>query len=100
MITCIFEISLKLLSRGFPFAFPNGAQNLSLRRNNPLLRFWLGSRIYPCIYMIGKVYLIAKILGNPVKIDKITVDGSRGSFARVCIEIDVLQARQERIHSL
>lgn len=49
------------------------------------------------LYDRKSIYPIAKILGNLVKIDEITVYGSRGSFSRVCIEIDVLQARQERI---
>lgn len=43
------------------------------------------------------LYLIAKILGNPVKVDEVTANGSRGSFARVCIEIDVLNPRQDHI---
>ncbi|XP_075475010.1 uncharacterized protein LOC142505786 [Primulina tabacum] len=49
------------------------------------------------LYAKQSLYPLAKILGNPVKIDEITAEGTRGSFARVCVEIDVLQARPEHI---
>lgn len=41
--------------------------------------------------------MIAKILGNPNKVDEMTVYGSRGFFARVCVELDVFKANQEKI---
>lgn len=49
------------------------------------------------LYDKKSLFMIARILGNPVKIDEITADASRGSFARVCVDIDVLKPRPDTI---
>ncbi|XP_073015540.1 uncharacterized protein [Primulina eburnea] len=49
------------------------------------------------LYAKKSLYPIAMILGNPVMVDEITADVSRGSFARVCVEMDVLQPRPDKI---
>lgn len=49
------------------------------------------------LYDKKSLYPIAKIPENPVKVYEITVDGSRGSFVTVCVELDVLKALQDKI---
>ncbi|XP_075483871.1 uncharacterized protein LOC142524032 [Primulina tabacum] len=70
--------------------FPD--KSSSFRRSRQLPLFGLDFRNYHFIYMSKKsLCAIAKLLGKPIKIDDHTAEVSRGAFARVCVEINVLE---------
>lgn len=49
------------------------------------------------LYNKKSLFSLGKILGNPVKVDDFTADASRGAFARICVEVDVLKPLLKQI---
>ncbi|KZV14421.1 hypothetical protein F511_43334 [Dorcoceras hygrometricum] len=65
---------------------------------SPIAPVWIRFSELPVhLYNKKGLYALAKILGNPIKIDDFTADETRGSFARVCVELNVLQQHPKQI---
>lgn len=53
---------------------------------------WMRFKYLPYEYYNEEsLWIIAAKLGKPLKVDHNTIDGLRGSYARVCIELDLSQ---------
>ncbi|XP_075516332.1 uncharacterized protein LOC142551151 [Primulina tabacum] len=84
--------------RSVVIRFSKWTPEFKFEADSPIAPVWVRFIDFPLhLYAKQSLFPLAKILGNPVKIDEITAEGTRGSFARVCVEIDVLQDRPEHL---
>lgn len=52
---------------------------------------WMLLKDSQFIYSKGSLFLIANLVGKPMKIDEPNVNLSRPSVARICVEVDLLK---------
>ncbi|KZV48036.1 hypothetical protein F511_21457, partial [Dorcoceras hygrometricum] len=69
-----------------------------LEAESPIAPVWIRFPELPVhLYNKKGLYALAKILGNPIKIDDFIADETRGSFALVCVELNVLEQHPKQI---
>ncbi|XP_073273383.1 uncharacterized protein [Primulina huaijiensis] len=72
--------------------FSKWTPEFNLQEESPIAPVWIRFPGLP-LHLFSKpsLFALAKIVGKPVKMDDHTADSSRGAFARVCVEINVLE---------
>lgn len=78
--------------------FSKWTPEFKFQAESPIAPVWVRLPELP-LHLFDKKSLcaIAKILGNPIKVDDYTADASRGAFARLCVEINVLDPPVKKI---
>lgn len=78
--------------------FSKWTPKFKFHAESPIIPVWVRLPELP-LYLFNKKSLcvIAKILGNPIKVDDYTADAYRGAFARLCVEINVLEPPIKKI---
>ncbi|XP_074573486.1 uncharacterized protein LOC141829911 [Curcuma longa] len=81
---------------GVPLRIFKWTPNFSYTSESSVVPMWIQLPDLP-IHMFNKrgLFLAAKIVGNPIKLDEATADCSRLTMARVCVEIDLLKPKVE-----
>ncbi|XP_073120392.1 uncharacterized protein [Henckelia pumila] len=78
----------------FAICFSKWTPEFKFEAESPIASIWVRLPDLPLhLYNKSSLYAIARCLGNPVKIDVVTEEGSRGSFAHLCVELDVTKER-------
>ncbi|XP_073026667.1 uncharacterized protein [Primulina eburnea] len=72
--------------------FSKWTPEFNLQEESPIAPVWIRFPGLP-LHLFSKqsLFALAKIVGKPVKMDDHTADSTRGAFARVCVEINVLE---------
>ncbi|XP_075499935.1 uncharacterized protein LOC142538508 [Primulina tabacum] len=78
--------------------FSKWTPEFNLQEESPIAPVWVRLPGLP-IHLFNKksLFALAKILGNPVKMDDFTADSSRSTFARICVELNVLEPPVKQI---
>ncbi|XP_075504206.1 uncharacterized protein LOC142541598 [Primulina tabacum] len=72
--------------------FPKWTPEFNFAEESPLALVWVRIPDLPLhLFSRRTLFMIAKLLGTPVEMDEFAADGYSGSFAHVCVEIDVSQ---------
>ncbi|XP_042450686.1 uncharacterized protein LOC122035343 [Zingiber officinale] len=79
---------------GVPLCIFKWSPNFSYEVESSVVPVWIQFPDLP-IQMFSKcgLFVAASVFGRPLKVDEATVDGSRLSVARVCVEIDLLKPK-------
>ncbi|XP_073051345.1 uncharacterized protein [Primulina eburnea] len=78
--------------------FSKWTPEFNLQEESPIAPVWIRFPGLP-LHLFSKqsLFALAKIVGKPVKMDDHTADSSRGAFARVCVELNVLETPVKEI---
>ncbi|XP_073149021.1 uncharacterized protein [Henckelia pumila] len=78
--------------------FSKWTPEFKFEEESPIAPVWVRFPELPLhLYNKKSLYAIARILGNPIKLDEHTAERSRGAFARVCVEMNVLDERIKHV---
>ncbi|KAG8386899.1 hypothetical protein BUALT_Bualt03G0196800 [Buddleja alternifolia] len=76
---------------GFPMKTFKWSKDFSPSAESPIVPVWVTFPDLPVAFYHRKsIHNIACLIGSPLKIDEATADYTRPSFARICIEINLL----------
>lgn len=72
--------------------------DFSVKEAPPIVLVWISLDQLPVfLYAHGPLFLIACIMGSPLKIDPTTLALYRPSVARICVEVDLRNPLPSRI---